>query len=261
MKSIFNLNSKIIVVTGGSGLLGETFVKAICSENGIAVIAEKDLEVAEKTAEKIKSTQPNAQLFPVKIDITDSDNIKNAINHISDRYGKIDCLVNNAYPRNKNYGRKFYDVDYEDFCTNIGMNLGGYFLTSQIFSTYFSEQNYGNIINISSIYGVVAPKFEVYEKTSMTMPIEYAAIKSGLIHLTKYMAKYFKGKNIRVNAISPGGIFDNQDEKFITEYNKNCLTKGMLDRNDITGALLFLISENSQYINGQNIIIDDGFSL
>lgn len=104
----------------------------------------------------------------------------------------------------------------------MGLNLGGYFTASQQFSQYFKKQGYGNI---SSIYGVVAPKFEIYDNTPMTMPVEYAAIKSGLIHLTKYMAKYFKGMNIKVNALSPGGIFDHQAEAFL----EKCLNKGMLD--------------------------------
>ena len=95
----------------------------------------------------------------------------------------------------------------------------------------------------------------------MTVPVEYAAIKSGMLHLTKYMAKYLKGKNIRVNAISPGGILDSQPKEFLSEYNKQCSTKGMLDSNDLNGTLIFLLSDMSSYINGQNIIVDDGFSL
>jgi NAD(P)-dependent dehydrogenase (short-subunit alcohol dehydrogenase family) len=122
-------------------------------------------------------------------------------------------------------------------------------------------QGYGNIINISSVYGVIPPKFELYEKTSMTMPVEYAVIKSGLIHFTKYMAKYFKNSNIRVNTLSPGGIFDNQNKIFVQKYKKECLNKGMLDTSDLSGSLIYLLSDMSQYVNGQNIIVDDGFSI
>jgi NAD(P)-dependent dehydrogenase (short-subunit alcohol dehydrogenase family) len=143
----------------------------------------------------------------------------------------------------------------------LGLNLGGYFTASQQFSQYFKKQGYGNIINISSIYGVIAPKFEVYDNTPMTMPVEYAAIKSGLIHLTKYMAKYFKGMNIKVNALSPGGIFDSQPEAFLEKYKEKCLNKGMLDKSDLKGTLVYLLSDMSRYVNGQNIVVDDGFSL
>jgi len=129
----------------------------------------------------------------------------NAIAFVHETYGRIDALVNNAYPRNKHYGRFLMDVEYDDFCDNLNLNLGGYFLTSQQFAAYFLKQGFGNIVNIASIYGVVAPKFEIYENTPMTMPVEYAVIKSALIHLTKYFAKSFKGKNIRTNSLSPGG--------------------------------------------------------
>ena len=95
----------------------------------------------------------------------------------------------------------------------------------------------------------------------MTSPVEYAVIKSGLIHLTKYMAKYFKGKNIRVNSISPGGIYDKQDKNFLKKYKEKCLNKGMLDKKDLTGTLIYLLSDMSSYVNGQNIIVDDGYVL
>ena len=95
----------------------------------------------------------------------------------------------------------------------------------------------------------------------MTTPVEYAAIKSGLIHLTKYMARYFKGMNIKVNTLSPGGIFDNQNELFLEKYNNECLNKGMLDKSDLKGTLVYLLSDMSKYVNGQNIIVDDGFTL
>ena len=95
----------------------------------------------------------------------------------------------------------------------------------------------------------------------MTVPIEYAAIKAGLIHLTKYMAKYFKGMNIRVNTISPGGISDSQPEAFLENYKEECISKGMLDGHDLAGTLIYLLSDMSQYVNGQNIIVDDGFVL
>jgi NAD(P)-dependent dehydrogenase (short-subunit alcohol dehydrogenase family) len=197
----------------------------------------------------------------VPLDITSVESLKQCINYLSKKYHRIDALVNNAYPRNKNYARHFFDVKYEDFVENVGLNLGGYFISSQQFVKYFQKQGYGNIINISSIYGVIAPKFEIYEDTNMTMPVEYAAIKAGLIHLTKYMAKYFKGMNIKVNALSPGGIFDSQPEIFVEKYKNICLTKGMLDKSDLKGSLVYLLSDMSKYLNGQNIVVDDGFCL
>lgn len=116
-------------------------------------------------------------------------------------------------------------------------------------------------MNMSSIYGSMAPRFEVYEGTSMTMPVEYAAIKSAVEHLTRYFASYFKGCGIRVNSLSPGGILQAQPQVFLDAYNQHCASKGMLLPEDLTGALIYLLSDESRYMTGQNLIVDDGFSL
>ena len=255
------LSNKIVVITGGAGLIGKEFVKAVIENNGTAIIADINEEIGMKTKEQLSNDLKSENIDFIKLDITSKTSLSKCIDYLDAKYGQIDAIVNNAYPRNKNYGRHFFDVEYEDFVENIGLNLGGYFTTSQVFSKYFQKQGYGNIINISSIYGVVAPRFEIYDNTPMTMPVEYAAIKSGLIHLTKYMAKYFKGMNIKVNALSPGGIFDNQPEPFLEAYKKQCSSKGMLDKSDLKGTLVYLLSDMSRYVNGQNIIVDDGFSL
>lgn len=255
------LKNKVVVITGGAGLIGKEFVKAVIENGGIAIIADINEQIGEEVKENLSEELNTTNIDFIKLDITSKESLNKCINYLDKKYERIDALVNNAYPRNKNYGRHFFDVEYEDFIQNLGLNLGGYFTASQQFAQYFQKQGYGNIVNISSIYGVVAPKFEVYENTTMTMPVEYAAIKSGLIHLTKYMAKYFKGMNIKVNALSPGGIFDRQPEPFLEKYKENCLNKGMLDNSDLKGTLVYLLSDMSKYVNGQNIVVDDGFSL
>ncbi|MCU6433900.1 flagellin modification protein A [Undibacterium sp. Jales W-56] len=255
------LTDKVVVITGGAGQIGQELVKAVIAQGGIAIIADVNQEFGERTKEKLSQQLETTSIDFIQLDITSKDSIITMIEQLNRRYGRIDALVNNAYPRNRNYGRSFFDVEYADFCENLGLNLGGYFLMSQQLATYFKKQGEGNIINISSIYGVIAPRFEIYEGTSMTMPVEYAAIKSALIHLTSYMAKYFKGTNIRVNAISPGGVLAGQPESFLKAYQSHCMSKGMLDQSDISGALVFLLSEQSRFVNGQNIIVDDGFVL
>lgn len=251
------IKDKVVVITGGAGLLGKEFCQAIATNGAIAIMAEREFSVAKKAVEALGMEH----IIPAQIDITDINSIQKLITSISEKFGKIDALINSAYPRNKNYGNDFFEVTYNDFCENVGMNLGGYFLTSQQFAKYFYEQGYGNIINLASIYGVVAPRFEIYNNTQMTNPVEYAAIKSGLIHITKYMAKYFKGKNIRVNTITLGGIEDKQPETFLKAYKKFCLNKGILDAKDISGTVLYLLSDLSEFVNGQNIVVDDGFTL
>jgi NAD(P)-dependent dehydrogenase (short-subunit alcohol dehydrogenase family) len=248
------LKDKIVVVAGGNGLLGRAFCLSISGQGGIPIVADLNLEGKE-----FAKTLKHGYYFP--LDITNEDSIVELIDNLTDKFGRIDALVNNAYPKNNNFGRDFLHVDYIDFCENVNVHLGGYFLMSQRFGYFFINQGWGNIINIASVYGVVAPRFEIYKGTEMTTPVEYAVIKSAIIHFTKYLSKYFKGKNIRVNSISPGGIFNKQPESFIAAYSKFTLNKGMLNRNDITGSLIFLLSDISQYINGHNLIVDDGFSL
>ena len=255
------LTNQIVVITGGAGLIGQEFVKAVVEKNGIAIIADINATLGNQVKSDLSKKLKTSNIDFVELDITSKKSLEECIAYLSEKYNRIDALVNNAYPRNKNYARHFFDVEYEDFVENLGLNLGGYFTTSQQFAQYFKEQAYGNIINISSIYGVIAPKFEIYDNTPMTMPVEYAAIKAGLIHLTKYMAKYFKGMNIKVNTLSPGGIFDKQPELFLEAYKKECSNKGMLDKSDLKGSLVYLLSDMSKYVNGQNIVVDDGFTL
>ena len=253
------LEGKVIVITGGAGLIGQSFVKASLEEGATVVIAEKDVQCANAFVDSLYEKKKNV-LVQV-MDITCTNSIVSSISEIHKKFGRIDALVNNAYPRNKNYGADWFDVTYEDFSENISMNLGGYFICIQQFSKYFQKQSYGNIVNIASIYGCIAPRFDIYDGLNMTMPVEYAAIKSALIHLSKFMAKALKGMNIRVNCLSPGGVHDKQPEKFTRSYSAHCLNNGMLGSEDISGTLIFLLSDSSNYINGQNIIVDDGFTL
>ena len=250
------LKNKVIIVTGGAGAIGQCFIKEITESGGIAIAADINLDAAISLEQAYSGNVEAAYL-----DITNKESIITLIEKIKQRYGRIDALVNNAYPRNKNYGRKLEEVTFADFCENVDMHLGGYFLVAQQFCLAFKKQGYGNVVNISSIYGSKAPRFEIYEGTSMTMPVEYAAIKAAIEHLTRYFAQYFKGAGIRVNCISPGGILDGQPTEFLSRYNSFAASKGLLDTDDVQGTLIFLLSDMSKYINGQNIVVDDGWSL
>ena len=144
---------------------------------------------------------------------------------------------------------------------DIQKQLGGTIIFAQKITKYFLKNKRGNLVLVSSIQGISPPKFEHYKNLKMSSPIEYSAIKAGTISIGKYLAKYFKGKNIRVNIVSPGGIKDNQPAKFIKRYKKSCNSKGLLDGSDVSKLISFLLSNESKYITGQNLIIDDGWSL
>lgn len=254
------LANNVVVVSGGAGLIGKEFCHAIAKNGGIAIVADINMTNAQNVALEINSEFPG-KAEACEMDISSKDSIQKLINYLVGKYGHVHSLVNNAYPRNKNYGRKIEDVTYADFNENLGLHLGGYFLASQQFCLFFKNQSFGNIVNMSSIYGVIAPRFDIYEQTSFSMPVEYAAIKSAVIHLTQYFAQYYKKTGIRVNCISPGGVLAGQPEAFLESYNSYCSSKGMLNPKDLCGALVFLLSAESQFVNGQNLIVDDGFTL
>lgn len=248
------LKNKTVVIVGGAGLLGQEFVKSTL-KNGANVF------VMDSCSKDNWNKLNISDVYFISSDITNDESVKSSIDKIAKCSEEIDSLVNSAYPKNINYGRHFFDVNIADFNGNVAMHLGGYFLTCQQFAKYFKNQGYGNIINVASVYGVIPPRFEIYNGTKMTTPVEYAIIKAGIIHLTKYMAEYLKGSNIRVNCISPGGILNKQPKSFLKAYKRMSLSKGILDKSDINGTLLYLLSDMSKYVNGQNIIVDDGFSL
>lgn len=255
------LEGKVIVVAGGAGLLGREFAKAIVLQRGTAILADIALASAETALADVRKSAPESKSAACAVDITQPASVDALIAEVKKRYGRVDGLVNAAYPRTPNYGRQFFDVEYGDFCTNVDTHLGGYFLTCQRFALAMSQAGGGSIVNIASIYGVIAPRFEIYAGTGMTMPVEYAVIKAGIVQLTRYLAKLLKGTGVRVNTISPGGIEDGQPAVFLENYRRHCQTKGMLDCTDINGTLIYLLSAGSAFVTGQNIVVDDGFTL
>jgi len=254
------LNGKIVVITGGAGRLGSVFSEAMVQAGARVVVADRlNAPAAPRLQELIGRC--GDRLRAIDADITDRVSVDALIDAAWSAHGKVDALVNCAYPRNAHYGRRFEDVGIADFMENVGLHTGGYFLPAQRFLEHFRKQGHGNIVNVASIYGVVAPRFQVYEGTDMTMPVEYAVIKAGILHLTRYIASYHRGMGIRCNAISPGGIRAGQPDAFLARYDAMGTNKGMLDASDVCGTLLFLLSDASRYVNGQNIVVDDGWSL
>ena len=252
------LKNKVIVVIGAAGFLGREILDSLIKE-GAKVIAA---DLIKEQLNLIESRYKNKALKIKVIDITKKDSVISTLQYCIKVFGKIDGAVNAAYPRNNSYGNEVFDVTYDDFKENVGLHLGGYFVFMQQCADYIRKENHSfSLVNISSIYGSIAPKFEIYDNTDMTMPVEYAAIKAGLIHLNRYFSKYMKGTKFRVNSVSPGGILDNQDNIFLDKYNTNCLSKGMLEPKDLTGIIIFLLSDRSEYLKAQNIIVDDGFSI
>ncbi|MEI8088782.1 MAG: oxidoreductase [Opitutaceae bacterium] len=255
------LSGQVIVVTGGAGRLGSVFCAGIAANGGTAVVADTAADASERLAEELCLAHGPTAAFALTFDITRAGEIDRAIEELHRRHDRIDAVVNNAYPRNARYGAKVEEVTYADFAENISQHVGGYFLTAQRFAVYFVRQGHGNIVNLGSIYGVIAPRFDIYAGTPMTMPVEYSVIKSGIIHLTRYLAQYFKPHGIRVNALSPGGIFAGQPAEFVDKYSVHAAGGKMLEAGDLTGSLIYLLSPASTHMTGQNLVVDDGWTL
>lgn len=262
MSTSLPLQNKTILVVGAAGNIGREIVQAIMAVGANVVALDSKTDGLDRLRESALGRV--GRLLSGLVDITDRASIEQSLAYAEAEFGAVDGAVNTAYPRNANYGRHFFDVEYADFCENIGLHMGGYFLFMQACARYALErQRPFSLVNLSSIYGSIAPRFDVYAGTAMTMPVEYAAIKAGLEHMTRYVCAYMKGRhtNFRANCVSPGGILAGQDEQFLARYGEYCLSKGMLNSADVTGAIVFLLSDASRYLVGQNLTVDDGFSI
>ncbi len=241
------LNNKVIIVTGGSGLIGQSIIKQVCKEGGIAINA--DITHSTNLPEGL-----------INCDVTDINSVQNCISSLINEYGKIDGWVNNAYPRTNDWGNYFEDIKISSWKNNIDMQLNSVFICCQEVLKIMKDQRHGSVVNIASIYGSVGPDFSIYEGTNMTMPAAYSAIKGGVINFTRYLASYYGSYNIRVNCISPGGIFDKQSPNFVDKYESKVPLRRMGLPEDISPAVGFLLAQESSYITGQNIIIDGGWT-
>lgn len=242
------LKDKIIFVPGGKGLLGRAVAARIQSEGGVCIAGEKDL------ATDIAKNEVNC-------DVTQADSVTAAISAITKSYGRIDGLVNMAYPRTPDWGKRFEDIQLESWKTNVDMQMNSVFFLCQQVLQAMKHARTGSVVNVASIYGVVGPDFSVYDGTQLTMPAAYAAIKGGVINLTKYLAAYFGPDNIRVNCVSPGGIFDSQPQAFVNNYEKKVPMRRMGTPEDIAAPICFLLSDEAAYVNGHNLVVDGGWTI
>lgn len=247
----FNLAGQVCIITGGEGLLGKKHAEAIKDAGGIPISLD---------------TQGSPDF---KVDITDKKILEEVKEKILERYNRIDVLINNAannpkvedaqtnWTRFENFPEKTWDDD-------LSVSLKGAFFCSQVFGNYMAEQGRGVILNISSDLGIIAPDQRIYrkeglkKKEQMVKPITYSVVKHGLIGLTKYLATYWADKGMRVNAICPGGVFNQQEEEFVKKL-VNLIPMGrMANQDEYKAAILFLISNASSYMTGSVVVIDGG---
>lgn len=255
-----SLTGSVTLITGGSGRIGSATAKS-CIERGGSVM----LHDINKTS-LIELTNEFNKEYPGKAsyicsDITDEQEIESLFSKTFSHFGLISSVIHAAYPVSDGWGSSLDELQAKYLYQDINNQLGTSILISKHSMQAFQSQGFGNLIHISSIHGVQTAKFEHYDGLSMSSPIEYAAIKSGIISITKWLAKKYTNKNIRVNCVSPGGIRDAQPKTFEQRYRASCTNIGLLSPTNVSDVIVFLISDQATAINGQNIIVDDGWSL
>ena len=249
------MSKKVILVTGGFGRVGYSLCKNLLAQGFKVILVDKTIKNIDKSRFR------KSEYYILKADINKEREIKRIISFGLKKFKKIDALVHCAYPKTKDWGTKLENLKQKSLNENLSNHLGSSIIISKNILKVFLKQNYGKLILLSSVMGIKNPKFETYKGTNMYSPVEYSAIKSGIISITRWLAKRYSKQNIRVNCISLGGILDQQPKSFLKLYQATCNSKGMLDAEDVSGVLLFLLSSCSQYLTGQNIIVDDGWSL
>ena len=265
----FSLNGRTALVTGGAGLLGRQFTRTLGEAGAKVVVADLDQKAAEEQAQAL--IQDGIDAVAVAVDVTDPESVSAMVKTAVEQFGSLDVIVNSAAMDPKfdkeNLGQQsdnaFETYPIEIWKQAIDVNLTGMFLTCQAASRQMLKQGAGVIINICSVYGLVGPDQRLYEQpdgTQFFKPAYYPVSKAGVCGLTRYLAAYYAGKKIRVNALTPGGVFNDHDADFTEKYTAKTMLGRMAELDELNGALLFLASDASSYMTGSNLVVDGGYT-
>jgi NAD(P)-dependent dehydrogenase (short-subunit alcohol dehydrogenase family) len=251
---LFRIEGRIALVTGGSGIYGVHITRALAEAGARVVVASRNVQKCEQFASTLKDE--GLDVSAASLDMGSKESILALRDKILSDFGRLDILFNNAVARSG--GNLGTEEEWEQV---MRINATGLFLCCQIFGEPMIAQRAGVIVNISSIYGIVGPDFNIYSGTDMTSPANYAFAKGGMISFTKYLASFYGRFGIRVNAISPGGFqTEDQPEEFVAQYSRKTVLGRMANNDDIKGAAVFLASDASCYVTGHNLAVDGGWT-
>lgn len=261
INKLFDLKGKVVVLTGAAGNLGEQYALGLSQAGANVVLCDVNFSGCKKIAKTIKE-KFNVNPEPIQLDLTKQSSISSLVAKTMKKYSKIDVLINNAAYQGNDKIRKtsFENLSLKHWNQALSINLTGIFLTCQEVGKIMVKQKFGNIINIGSTYGIVAPDQRIYGKSGQNAAAFYSATKSGIINLTRYLASYWAGTGIRVNTLSPGGVQKNQPKDFISNYSQKTMLGRMAKKDEYVGAIIFLASDASSYMTGSNLIIDGGWT-
>jgi len=252
----FSLKGRIALVTGGAGpRFGSSISEALVEAGATLILASRSLEKNKRFAEELRGRGFDAH--GMRVDILELDSISRLHGQIVERFNRLDILVNNAVVQ---IVKSFESETHEDWLQSARGDMAGLFALCKAFIPDMVHQGKGSIINISSIYGVVANDPSLYEGTQMVQPPHYTFVKAGMINFSRFIASYYGKKGVRANCLSPGGYFNNQPEPFLSNYCKRVPLGRMLQNEDIKGAVVFLASDASEYVTGVNLMVDGGWT-
>lgn len=266
--NLFNLEEKVAIVTGATGLIGRNHCKALAEAGANVVIADLNIERCQQVIQELKNSDNH---LAISFDITNEEDVKRANLAILSHYGKIDILVNNAAindmfenPLLAGEQSKFENYPVKMFRQSLEANVTGTFLCCQVFGAEMAKQGKGSIINIASTYGIVGPDQSIYkDKDGNQMfykSAAYPATKGAVINFTRFLAAYWGNKGVRVNTLSPGGVENSQDDFFVQNYSSKTPLNRMAQPTDYMGAIIFLASDASNYMTGANLVVDGGWT-
>ena len=270
-RDLFDLADRVAIITGGTGFLGQQHAQAIGSAGGIPILADIRLDNVEPGSSKWNENFGD-KACAVQVDITQSESIRALLKYVIDKFGRIDILINNA--ANNPKMEKNSDVEFsrleqfplKQWQSDIAVGLTGAFLCSQIIGSEMARRKQGVIVNVASDLAVIAPDQRLYRQPGLpddkqpVKPITYSVVKTGLIGLTRYLATYWADCGVRVNAISPGGVYNNQPEEFVQRLSNLIPMGRMANADEYQAAIIYLCSDASSYMTGTNLIVDGGRS-
>ena len=266
IQELFNLKDKVAVVTGGAGYLGTAISEALAEAGANVVIASRNIDNCKALAKKLSQNYPKA--IGLKLDVNSEESIFELVEEVTSKFGRLDILFNNAISGklSKKSRRELEQMSVEEFESMLHGGLTSYFCMIKACVPHMKKIGKGSIVNIASMYGFIAPHFEVYrDKDEYFSPVNYHACKGGVIQMTRYMASYFAKDNIRVNTISPGCFSNPQIVQrspwFIEEMNHQNPMNRIGKSWELKGAALFLVSDASSYITGHNLVVDGGWTV
>ena len=270
-KNFFNLKNKIIVITGGSGFLGSEFSSTLSDVGAIPIILDKNNASLELLKKKFIKKKQRGFFFLV--DLNNETKVNVVINSIIKKYKKIDCLINAAgltgedmLKTDSNFFEKFENYDFKLWQKSLNGNLSSTFILTKSVAKYMLKRKKGSIINIASDVGIISPDHRIYEANkkinykgvNFNTPLSYSVAKSGIISMTRYLATYWAKKGIRVNCVSPAGVYKKHNKKFVKQLSERIPLGRMAKPEELNGAIIYLCSNASSYVTGHNLVVDGG---